>query len=297
MNTSRFVRLTGLLFTLFVFVSLQPLCAALPRHKVVKILAIGNSFSEDAVEQYLHELAAADGYQAVVANMYIGGCSLEKHYNNMQADAPAYRYRKIGTDGRMHEVKEYRLSQALADEDWDYVSLQQVSHLSGMPQTYEAYLPALMDYVKRLAPHARLLWHQTWAYARVNKHGGFKNYGSSQEAMYDAIISTTKLVRKQYGIRTIIPCGTAIQNARTSYLGDNLCRDGFHLDKLVGRYTAACTWYERIFGRKVVGNAYRPAGLEPDRALVAQWAAHTAVRHPYRVTNLGTDKYRRKFMR
>ena len=46
---------------------------------IVKILSIGNSFSQDAVEQYLHEIAAADGRQVIIGNMYIGGCSLAKH--------------------------------------------------------------------------------------------------------------------------------------------------------------------------------------------------------------------------
>lgn len=36
----------------------------------VKILAIGNSFSEDAIEQNLHELADAEGIQTIVANLY-----------------------------------------------------------------------------------------------------------------------------------------------------------------------------------------------------------------------------------
>ena len=31
------------------------------QQKTVRILAIGNSFSQDAVEQYLHELAEAEG--------------------------------------------------------------------------------------------------------------------------------------------------------------------------------------------------------------------------------------------
>lgn len=39
--------------------------------KVVKILAIGNSFSEDAIEQNLHELADADGVKTIIANLYI----------------------------------------------------------------------------------------------------------------------------------------------------------------------------------------------------------------------------------
>ena len=43
------------------------------QRKVVKILAIGNSFSQDAVEQYLHELAEAEGISTIIGNMYIGG--------------------------------------------------------------------------------------------------------------------------------------------------------------------------------------------------------------------------------
>lgn len=37
----------------------------------------------------------------------------------------------------------------------------------------------------------------------------------------------------------IIPTGTAIQNARTSFVGDHMNRDGYHLDLKIGRYTAA----------------------------------------------------------
>lgn len=45
--------------------------------RVIKVLAIGNSFSEDAVEQYLYELAAAQGDSLVIGNAYIGGCSID----------------------------------------------------------------------------------------------------------------------------------------------------------------------------------------------------------------------------
>ena len=55
--------------------------------------------------------------------------------------------------------------------------------------------------------------------------------------------------------------GTAIQNARTSFVGDHMNRDGYHLDLKIGRYTAACTWFEKIFERNVVGNPYYPEAL------------------------------------
>lgn len=257
------------------------------QQKTVRILAIGNSFSQDAVEQYLHELADAEGISTIIGNMFIGGCSLERHVKNARDNAPAYAYRKIGTDGKKRERGKMSLEAVLADEDWDYVSLQQASPFSGMYETYEASLPELIEYVKaRLPKKTKLMLHQTWAYASTSKHSGFKNYNCNQLTMYQAITDAVKKAAKVNKIKIVIPSGTAIQNARTSFIGDHLNRDGYHLDVKVGRYTAACTWFERIFKHNVVGNPYAPEGLDEARKAVAQKAAHAAVKHPYKVTDL-----------
>jgi len=260
---------------------------AYAQQKTVRILAIGNSFSQDAVEQYLHELAEAEGISTIIGNMFIGGCSLERHVKNARDNAPAYAYRKIGTDGKKREKGKMSLETVLADEDWDYVSLQQASPFSGMYETYEASLPELIEYVKaRLPKKTKLMLHQTWAYASTSKHSGFKNYNCNQLTMYQAIADAVKKAAKANKIKIVIPSGTAIQNARTSFIGDHLNRDGYHLDVKVGRYTAACTWFERIFKHNVVGNPYAPEGLDEARKAVAQKAAHAAVKHPYKVTDL-----------
>lgn len=257
------------------------------QRKTVRILAIGNSFSQDAVEQYLHELAEAEGISTIIGNMFIGGCSLERHVKNARENAPAYAYRKIGTHGKKGEKGKMSLEAVLADEDWDYVSLQQASPFSGMYETYEASLPELIEYVKaRLPKKTKLMLHQTWAYASTSKHSGFKNYNCNQLTMYQAIADAVKKAAKANKIKIVIPSGTAIQNARTSFIGDHLNRDGYHLDVKIGRYTAACTWFERIFKHNVVGNPYAPEGLDEARKAVAQKAAHAAVKHPYKVTEL-----------
>ena len=257
------------------------------QQKTVRILAIGNSFSQDAVEQYLHELAEAEGISTIIGNMFIGGCSLERHVKNARDNAPAYAYRKIGTDGKKREKGKMSLETVLVDEDWDYVSLQQASPFSGMYETYEASLPELIEYVKaRLPKKTKLMLHQTWAYASTSKHSGFKNYNCNQLTMYQAIADAVKKAAKANKIKIVIPSGTAIQNARTSFIGDHLNRDGYHLDVKIGRYTAACTWFERIFKHNVVGNPYTPEGLDEARKAVAQKAAHAAVKHPYKVTDL-----------
>ena len=56
---------------------------------MINILAIGNSFSQDATH-YLHQIAGADGVETKVVNLYIGGCSLERHWANVQSGAKDY---------------------------------------------------------------------------------------------------------------------------------------------------------------------------------------------------------------
>lgn len=253
--------------------------------KVVRILAIGNSFSEDAVEQHLHDIAAADGVEVIIGNMYIGGCSLQKHLNNARKNKPAYKYRKIGLDGKKVETKEFTLEAALADEQWDYVSLQQKSGLSGRYDTWEASLPELVKYVKERVPKkARLMIHQTWAYDKTSQHKDFKNYDHDQMKMYNAIVDAVVRSSKLTKIRMVIPSGTAVQNARTTILGDRMTRDGYHLHRTYGRYVAACTWYEKIFRKNVVGNSYLPDGMTEEERLAAQESAHAAVMKPLKVT-------------
>ena len=132
------------------------------QQKPVRILAIGNSFSQDAVEQYLHELADAEDIPTIIGNITIGGCSLERHLRNARTNDSVYRYHKIGLNGKKVETKKVTMGMALADEEWDYVSLQQVSSSSGMYETFKASLPELVKYVTaRLPKRTQLMLHQT----------------------------------------------------------------------------------------------------------------------------------------
>ena len=252
----------------------------------VKVLAIGNSFSEDAIEQHLSALVRAEGLNVIICNMYIGGCSIDRHVENLRGNKPEYRYRKFDVDGKMTEAWGYTLEKVLAEEDWDYVSLQQVSQSSGMPESY-ALLPELVEFVKaRIPEDAVLMFHQTWAYAPKSNHGGFKNYDNDQTKMYNAIVSTVKQEAPKVGIKLIVPSGTAIQNARTSSLGKDLTRDGFHLSFVHGRYIASCTWLEAVLGVNPIGNSYCPEGMTPEECRLAQKAAHKAVKKPSKVTKI-----------
>lgn len=259
--------------------------------QIIKILAIGNSFSTDAAESYVDDLAKADGVQLIIANMYIGGCSLERHWLNAEKDSAAYSYRKI-VNGDTTIVAKQKLKTAIQDENWDYITFQQASPFSGLTDSYFPYLPNLLTYTKELTtnPKVQFAFHQTWAYAADSKHKGFANYNNDQMQMYQAIVSTVKEAVQKAGIKLVIPSGTAIQNGRTSFVGDKFTRDGYHLSLGLGRFTAACTWYEFFLKKPVMKNTYIPPGVSQEEALVAKKAAHLAVKKPFKVTSMEKKK-------
>ena len=49
----------------------------------MKVLSVGNSFSVDC-QRYVREIAAGNGKEITLGNLYIGGCSLERHCENME---------------------------------------------------------------------------------------------------------------------------------------------------------------------------------------------------------------------
>ena len=145
---------TALLLLIFFCLS------ASAQDKIIKVLAIGNSFSEDGIENYLYDLAKADEKKIIIGNMYIGGASVELHVKNSREDKAAYAYRKIGLDGKKVATKDVSISKAIADEEWDYISLQQASPFSGQYDVIMNELPELIKYVNSLKkPHTKLLYH------------------------------------------------------------------------------------------------------------------------------------------
>lgn len=262
-----------LLFTLLLTLLLA--CTLPSAAKTIKVLAIGNSFSEDAVEQYLYELAHAQGDSLVIGNAYIPGCSLDRHFDNLKTGKAEYEYRKV-VGGVCANNRKVNLKSIIRDEQWDIVTLQQASPLSGVPASYQnlAQLKRLVQsYTTNL--HVRFAWHMTWAYADSSDHKGFANYDNDQRRMYTAIASTMRQVLPAVGIRQVIPSGTAIQLVRYR-MGDILNRDGYHLTYTLGRYTAACTWCEFLTGRIVDGNTYHPDTITDEQAQVCQQEAHEA---------------------
>lgn len=222
------------------------------------ILAIGNSFSQDATH-YLHQIAAADGVEFEVTNLYIGGCSLERHWTELQNGTQPYLLERNGASTHTYGS----LPQALAMVPWDYIVTQQASHDSGKPETYRPYLAELAAYVRAACPGAELLLQQTWAYESDSLHPAFQDYHHSQQEMYERLRSAYADAACSIGAR-LIPCGDVIQTLRTKkpflygHGGMSICRDGFHMNVIYGRYLLSAVWYKTLTGRGIRENPYLP---------------------------------------
>ncbi len=249
---------------------------------VLKILTIGNSFSDDTMEyvwQIAHDLGVKEIY---LGNMFIGGCTLDTHAMNARNNNIAYDYR-VNTGGSW-KTERHSMADALVSQNWDFVSLQQASGSSGMKDTY-GELGYLISYVREKAPSAEIVWNMTWAYQQNSSHGEFYKYKNNQMTMYNSIVDTVKTcVLSHPEIKTVIPNGTAIQNARTSYVGDNLTRDGYHLTLDFGRYIAGLTLFRKLTGISVKNIDFAPDGINGDYRALAVEAAENAVKTPFEVT-------------
>ncbi|MBE5783655.1 MAG: DUF4886 domain-containing protein [Clostridiales bacterium] len=252
----------------------------------MKILSIGNSFSVDA-QAYLHQLAKAEGENLECHNLYIGGCSLQKHWTNASEDLAEYTYfingESVYTDENGEVTRKVTIKELLMAEEWDVVTMQQCSHYSGLYATYQPYLDNLSAYVRQYAPQARQYIHETWAYEIDSTHAHFPHYGCDQMNMYNRLKDAYAQAAEAIGA-PIIPCGDVIQHLRTlkpfdyAHGGLSLCRDGFHMGIPLGRYALACVWYTTLTGKVACHDDFVPDGCEekdlPLLQLIREEAGH-----------------------
>lgn len=257
--------------------------------KTLKVLAVGNSFSNNTTE-YLYDIAKAEGLtDVVIGRLYISGCTLAKHVENAQNNAAAYTYYKNDT-GSWKSIEAASLLYALQDEDWDIITMQQGSASSGMKETYYEVIDQLVEYVNenKTNPNARLVWHMTWAYQQGSTNPSFSNYGEDQLTMYSKIVDTVEqVVVPMPEFHSVIPVGTAIQNARTSFIGDNLTRDTYHLNEM-GMVIGAYTWYAAFVNKPLEAiNITEVSGAitltDADKTVIME-SVNNALKSPFIVT-------------
>ncbi len=302
---TRLFALAGLL--LLLVSSTLPMDAA--EVKTVRLLTVGNSFSQNAT-RHLTNLAEAGGHKLIHRPIVVGGASMELHakkFQNFEEDPKL-------TNGYYSSKKS--LKQLLLEDKWDYVTIQQASIKSHDLKTYQPFAGQLKDYIKQHAPQAQLLVHQTWAYRvddpRFKVAKPKEGEPKTQAEMYEGLSKAYKTITAELGAKRL-PVGDAFYMADTdtkwsfkedtkfdakkaeepalpdqthslhvgwrwTKKGDKttLGMDGHHAN-LAGEYLGACVWYEVLFGESAIGNKFIPKGLDAEYAKFLQETAHKAV--------------------
>lgn len=279
-----------------------------PKGKTVRLLTVGNSFSQNATK-YLDKIVQADGNTLVHHRCVIGGSGPEQHL------AKAALHEKDPKDKAGLYGTGKSLKQELVAEKWDVVTIQQASIRSHDVANYRPAAKELYDYIKKHAPDSEVVIHQTWAYRVDDPRFGAATAKvgepRTQKEMYDGLSAAYRTVAKELGVRRI-PVGDAFyladtdpkwgykpdtkfdpKTAKAPELPDQthslhvgrrwgkvdhkpvLQMDGHHAS-VAGEYLGGLVFYEFLFGTSVVGNKFRPEGVDADYARFLQDTAHKA---------------------
>ncbi len=276
-----------------------------------RLLTVGNSFADNATF-FLPQLAKADGKEVVIYKANLGGHSLEQHASYLKA----FLADPADPKGRPYPAlagatEKASLPEALKSQKWDAVTVQQYSAKSADATTYEPFATELVTEIRKDAPQAKIYVQQTWAYREDSTT--YKD-GKTQATMYEGLKAAYEALAKRHEL-TIIPVGTAFQNARSTegwkfvfpdpafdyknppanaepeqkgslnagwkWSKDKEGQMKFALDanhaNKAGQYLAACVWYEVLFGESVLDNTFVPEGVTPEQAADLRKIAHETI--------------------
>lgn len=234
--------------------------------KTVKVLTIGNSFADNACT-FLKEIAeSVPGCRIEISKANIGGCSLEKHaqlIKGCEADPKLKPYQS-----------KYSLKELLQKEKWNVVTIQQVSHMSFRPESFQPFADQVFACIKTNAPGAEILIHQTWAYGPDCKRlEGFK---LTRQQMNAGLITCYADLARHFGGLRMLKSGETFTASLLANPEIDLwnAKDRSHASQ-EGCYLAGCVWFAELFGISPEKVTYVPKGMKP---AVAETLRKTAAR-------------------
>ena len=184
-----------------------------PERKTLKVLGIGNSFTGN-VSKYIKQIFEADGrYQLDFGLAVIGSCSLERHWRHVE------EHQANPEKGKHYWGKS--LKDMLSGKQWDVVTMQQYSWLSDKAESYQPYGNNLAAFIRKHAPQAKIMIHQTWSYRADDAPlqgklaQDYPNAADPQKEMWKNLRAAYLQLAQDTQADAIIPVGDAFQAARS----------------------------------------------------------------------------------
>ena len=254
----------------------------------LKVLMIGNSFADDTV-YYLERIANSIGINIEFYDAYIAGCTIDTHYSNIKSGATSYSMRSmIGASWN------YQNNMSLGDivtyKPWDIITFQQASAAVGRNTSYGNLINLVNEVKARVTGTPKYYWHQTWAYDNdySEYYDYFSYFNNDQVTMFNAIVDCyNSCVASTNLFEKTIFNGTAIQDIRTSYMGDNFSRDGKHVSHVHGRYTLSANFLATAFDIdfELTPINYLPDGMNRSFLKLLNETIKNVRKNPLAITN------------
>ena len=238
--------------------------------KVLKVLTLGHSLAVDCghmMNLILSTEGIGDYEEVKVATLYYSGCPLYKHVKFMTENAPEYNLYVSSTanpDSPPQIMNEVTMFDALKYDYWDIIIMQGgVFEIAREANYQDGNIQLIQNYVNehKLNPLAYFAWHMAWAtpvdntlrdkypYENNTYYSSYEVYNHQRSGFYNGITQcVSNYIATDETFKFIIPAGTAIENALSSYLEEaDLHRDYAHASDL-GRVIASYTWYCKLMG-------------------------------------------------
>lgn len=256
--------------------------------KEIKILGLGNSYSNDTFWM-LKDIAESAGYKVTVGISHLSGGTLSQVYDAINGNGTVTTYNKFTTSG-LNARTDFNAKDIITDEEWDYIFLQQASTSAMDYATYQPALGNLVSYLKANATNSSVKLGINMPWVRPISHSTIGT-AEKQLQVNAAIVDACQQAMFNESLDIFIPTGIAIMNGRSNeYLAqvsDELTKDGSHLDEGIGRYLAALTAFNAIFGEVADGDiTYSPTGANNFHSYLSKISAKKAVIEPFEVTKV-----------
>lgn len=264
--------------------------------KEIKLLTIGNSFSASLKRYFEPVVHSVPGCKVVLEQITIGGCSLERHWNNIDKEA---------SEPGIKAFFSYTYKEKLQSHKWDFVTIQQASHFSWQADTYQPFAAKICKFIRENAPSAEIVIQQTWSYRHDDPR--LKKWNISQRKMYEDLRDAYNKAAEELNLR-VIPVGFAVELARENQPGGygpydpaqykypdlpdinrfftgqfkwskdqkKIEGDRFHLNHR-GQYLQACVWFAFLFDQDARKITFVPKEINANDAKFLHEMAQKAV--------------------
>ena len=280
---------------------------------VLKILFIGNSFTQDAV-WHLPDVLRNMGVRNVkMIDVYIGGHLLHEYNTEFSTGTANNAYTSEPGQMAWHNVTGKTLKQICESDDWDVITLQEHTGNNvawSWTDAKKEIIGSLLDKIRatQTKKTPKFYYLMSQSYYDFAKMAGQKSHWTftNQLEMYDVCVEFAKKAVAELGFDGVVPSGTYMQNIRTSSVNSpmDMTRDGYHMDNGLARYGAACTVYEACmkpfvgiplgdaytFSSNTVSSTSNTTPVNVENGAVARRAAALAVANPWKITDMGGRK-------